>query len=167
MKVNYDSCHLLLSSDEDVNIQIANVTIKTSTSKKLLGVTVDNKLKFDKHFENICQKASRKLNAFVRLVNYMNLPKRRILINVFFNGQFNYWHTIWMFHSRSVNSKIHSLHERCLRMIYNDKHSILEELQVKDNSPSIHHRNIQRLAIQMYMVPNGLSPDIMSDIFQL
>ena len=43
-----------MSSREDVNIQIANVTIKSSTSKKLLGVTIDNKLKFDKHLENIC-----------------------------------------------------------------------------------------------------------------
>ena len=61
MKANLDKCHLLLSSHEDINIQIANVTIKSSTSKILLGVTIDNKLKFDKHAENICQKASRKL----------------------------------------------------------------------------------------------------------
>ena len=27
MKGNHDKCHLLLSSDEDANIQIANVTI--------------------------------------------------------------------------------------------------------------------------------------------
>ena len=75
MKVNHNNCHQLLSSDEEANIQIVNVTIKSSTSKKLLGVTLDNKLKFDKHFESICQKASRKLNAFARLVNCMDLPK--------------------------------------------------------------------------------------------
>ena len=93
MKANHDKSHLLLSSREDVNIQIANVTIKSSTSKKLLGVTIDNKLKFDKHVENICQKASRKLNAPARLVDYMDLSKRRILMNAFFNAQFNYYPT--------------------------------------------------------------------------
>ena len=113
--------HLLLSSHEDVNIQIANVTIKSSTSQELLGVTIDNKLKFHKHFENICQKASRKLNALARLVNLMDLSKRRILINAFFNTQFNFCPTIWVFHSRSLNNKIYRLHERCLRIIYNDK----------------------------------------------
>ena len=56
MKANHDKCHLLLSSAED--IQIANVAIKNSTYKKLLGVTTDNKLKLDKHVENICQRAS-------------------------------------------------------------------------------------------------------------
>ena len=31
----------------------------------------------------------------------------------------------------------------------------------------IHHGNIQRFAIQMYMVANGMSADIMSEILQL
>ena len=128
-----------MSSHEDANIQIANVTIKSSTSKKLLGVTTENKLKFDKHVENICQKASRKLNDLARLVNYMDLPKRRILIHGFFNAQFDYCPTIWMFHSRSLNNKVNRLHERCFRMIYNDKQSNFEELLVRE---SIRHRNI-------------------------
>ena len=55
----------------------------------------------------------------------------------------------------------------CLRMIYNNKQSNFEELLVKDNSVTIHHRNIQHFAIQMYMVANGMSPDKISEIFQL
>ena len=130
-----------MSSHEDANIQIANVTIKSCTSKELLGVTIDNKLKFDKYFESICQKASRKLNALARLVNYMGLPRSRILMNASFNAQFNYCPTIWVFHSRSHNNKINRLYERCLRLIYNDKQSHFEELLVRDNSVSRHHRN--------------------------
>ena len=76
MKVNHDKCHLLLSTQEEANIQIANTTIKCSKSKKLLGIVLDNKLKFDKHVENICQKASKKLNALARVTNYMELHKR-------------------------------------------------------------------------------------------
>ena len=85
-------------------------------------------------------------------------------MNAFFSAQLNY-PTIWMFHSRSLNNKTNRLHERCLRMIYNDKQSNFGELLVRDNSVSIHHRNIQHLKIQMYMVANGMSPDIMSDVF--
>ena len=84
MKVNRDEYHLLLSSHKGANIQIVIVAIKSSVSKKLIGVTIDNKWKFDKHVENICQKASRKINALVRLVSYMDLPKKRILMNAFF-----------------------------------------------------------------------------------
>ena len=45
--------------------------------------------------------------------------------------------------------------------------SNFEELLVKNNSVSIHHENIQHLAIQMPMVANGMSPDIVNEIFHL
>ena len=82
MKENLGKCHL--STQEDANIQISNTTINCSRSQKLLGIVFDNKLKFDKHIENICQKANRKLNALARVTNYMELPKRYILMNAFF-----------------------------------------------------------------------------------
>ena len=167
MEVNHDKCHLQLSTQEEANIQIANVTIKCSKSKKLLEIVLDNKLKFDKHVENICQRASKKLNALARVTNYIALPKRRILMNASFKAQFNYCPAVWMFHNRSLNNKINRLHERCLRIIYNDKHSNFEKLLVKDNSVSIHHNNIPTLAIEMYKVANGMFAEIMNDIFKL
>ena len=97
----------------------------------------------------------------------MELKKRRSLMNAFFDSQFNYCPVIWMFHSRSLNNKINRLHERCLRIIYSDKNSSFEELLEKDNSVSIHHRNIHRLSIEMYKVVHGIAPEIMNDIFQL
>ena len=122
MNVNHDECHLLLSTQEEANIQIDNTTKKCSKSKKLLGIVLDNKLKFDKHVENICQKASKKLNALASVTNYIELHKRRILINAFFKAQFNYCPAVWIFHNRPLNNKINRFHERCLRIIYNGKH---------------------------------------------
>ena len=122
MKANHDKFYLLLSTQEEANIQIANTTIKCSQSEKNLRIILDNKLKFDKHVENVCQKTSRKLNALARVTNYMEILKRRILMNAFFKAQFNYSPAVCMFHSRSLNNKINRLHERCQRIIYNDKH---------------------------------------------
>ena len=62
-------------------------------------MVLDKKLKFDKHIENICQKTNRKLNAPARVTNYMELPKRRILMNASFKAKCNYCPVIWMFHS--------------------------------------------------------------------
>ena len=94
----------------------------------------------------------------------MELPKKRILMNAFFKAQFNYCPSIWMFHT--LNNKINSLHERCLRIIYNDKVSRFEELLHKDNSVSIYHNNIHTLAIEMYKVVNGISPETMNEVFK-
>ena len=130
-------------------------------------MTFDNKLKSEKHINTICQKANRKLNSLARITSYMELTKRRILMNVFFDSQVNYCPLIWMLHSRNLNNKINRLHEHCLRVIYNAKTSSFKQLLKKDNSVSIHHRNIQALDIEMYKVTNGLSPEIMNEIFQI
>ena len=167
MKANLGKCHMLLSSTESLNFQISDKVIHNSQSKKLLGVTFDNKLKFEKHINTICQKANRKLNALARTTPYMELTKRRILMNAFFDSQFNYCLLIWMFHSRNLNNNINRLHERCFQVIYNDKTSSFEQLLENDNSVSMHHRNIQTLAIEMYKVTNGLSPEIMNELFQI
>ena len=57
--------------------------------------------------------------------------------------------------AQSLNHKINRLHERCLRVIYNDGHSSYDELLNLDNSVSIHHRNLQILATEMFRVYTG------------
>ena len=56
-----------------------------------------------------------------------------------------------MCHSRSNHSKINKLHERGLHIIYSDKTSPFEARLEKDDSVSIHNRNIRLLAIEMYL----------------
>ena len=85
----------------------------------------------------------------------------------FFSSQFNYSPLIWMCHNSSSNNNINRLHERCLCLIYNDKSSYFEELMVKNESFSIHHKNIHALAIKMFKVYTKTSPEIMQEVFQI
>ena len=70
-----------------------------------------------------------------------------------------------MFHSRRINNRINRLHERSLRLTYNDYNSSFKDLLSKDKSVSIHERNIQVFATLLYKVINNLSPEIVSEIF--
>ena len=67
-------------------------------------------------------------------------------MNAFFDSQFKYFPVIWMCHSCTNNRKTDRLHERCLRIIYNDKQSSFKELLEKDSSVSVHERIVQILA---------------------
>ena len=71
-----------------------------------------------------------------------------------------------MFHSRIMNNKINQLHERCMRLIYGDKTSSLEELLEQVKSVSIHTRNLQMLATEMIKVYRSMHPPIFSELFR-
>ena len=88
-------------------------------------------------------------------------------MNAFFTSQFSYFPLIWMCHSRSNNRKINMLLERFLRIIYNNQQSSFTEFVNKDNSVSIHIRNIQRFAIEMFRFYNGLLPPLMNNKIKL
>ena len=50
-------------------------------------------------------------------------------------------------------------------LVYNDKQSSYEEILLKNGTVSIHYRNIQILATEMFKVKTELSPEIICDIF--
>ena len=70
-----------------------------------------------------------------------------------------------MFLSRGLNNKINRIHERALRITYNDKSSSFQKLFEKDNPVIIHNRNIKILATETYKFLQGLSPPLMNEIF--
>ena len=166
MKANADKCHLLVSSNESCTAKIEDFSIKNSTEEKLLGVKFDSNLSFENHVTSLCKKTSQKLHALARISHYMDLNKRRNLMKAFITSQFSHCPLIWMFHSRSLNNKINRIHERALRLVYQNNLSFSELLDL-DNSVAVHQKNLQVFVTEIYKVKNGIAPDIMNDIFEL
>ena len=140
-----------VAQTEKLVLTIENQIIKNSKFEKLLDIKFDSELNFNSHMHDICQKAGQKLNAISRITPYMDFVKRRLIVNAFFYSQFNYCQLVWMCHNRTNNNKVNRLHERCLRLIYNDKKSSFEDLLQKDGSVSIRHRNLRTLALEYNM----------------
>ena len=116
-KGNLDKFH------KKTKINVGEFSTENDDYEKLLGVKIDNKLTFDCHISDMCKKANRKINALARIAPFININKRCILMNSFFRLQFTYWPLTWLFHSKTNNRKLNRLHERCLRIIFNDKQS--------------------------------------------
>ena len=162
---NSSKSHFLVGPFVNINLRIADSIIQSSSSEELLGITIDSDLSFSDHISSLCAKANQKLSALARVVKYMSISKRRLLMNSYISAQFNYCPLVWMSHSRSLNNKINKIHERALRLIYEDNVSSFKDLLMKDRSYTIHERNIQYLAIEIFKVKIGISPEIMSEVF--
>ena len=63
-----------------------------------------------------------------------------------------------MCHGRTINKKIYRLHERCLRIVYDNKKSPLQELLEIDKSILIQIKNLQVQATEMLKVFRNICP---------
>ena len=88
----------------------------------------------------------------------MSLKKKKLLMNAFITSQFNYCPLVWMCHSRALNTRINKIHDLALRIVYNDDISPFQDLLEKSGTVSIHHRNLQLLAIEIFKTLHDLSP---------
>ena len=79
---NANKCHVLLSTDKQVQVNIGTAQIENTQNEKLLGIIIDSKLNFDKHIQQICSRVSARLKALARIAPFMNITKRKILMNV-------------------------------------------------------------------------------------
>ena len=84
---------------------------------------------------------------------------------VFIESQFKYCPLVWMFLQRLINDKINKLYERALRIVYNDTVTSFENLLIKDKSFTIHHQNIQLLAIEIYKAIHNLPGGNLNEFF--
>ena len=106
----------------------------------------------------VCSKANRKLTTVSRMLKFLMFKKKRVLIKAYFKSWFKYCPLLWMFQKRQVNNKINHLHERSLKIIYEDSTSLFDTLLEKDMSFSFHDRNIQQLAQEIYRITKGFAP---------
>ena len=168
LKPNPDKWHLLLSEVGDkYAVQIGNEMISNSAEQKILGIYFDNKLNFKCHLNKLCGRASQKIHALARVSNFMSFKQRKLIMDAFISSQFNYCPLIWMCHSRGIHTQINRIHERALRIVYKDNTLSFEKLLEKSGSVTIHHRNIQLLAIEICKALNNLSSPLMAELFKI
>ena len=128
LKANGDKCRLILSTDEPFSINIDNEVIKNSNNRKVLGINLNNSLGFDNHVINICNRVSKKLHTVARTSQFINIHKRRMTMKAFIASKFGYCPLVWIFHNRKSNRRVNKLHERALRIVFQDYVSYLHLL---------------------------------------
>ena len=139
LKANASKWHFFLSPYQHTSIHINRSAIKSSNSEKLLllmadllmciessnsekllGITIHSDFTFKEHINTLYRKASQKLHAFSKILQYLSQHKKRILFKTFIMWQFNYCPLVWMCYCRGLNKQINTIHKRALRIVYQD-----------------------------------------------
>ena len=113
---------------EDLTISINDVDIKPNNSVKLLGITLNNKLNFEKHINSICKSASCQFNALFRSKKFLGFKERKTLIECFVYSNFNYCPIVWHFFYQKLSQKVENLQKRAFQFLQNDYTSSYDDL---------------------------------------
>ena len=65
-----------------------------------------------------------------------------------------------------LNNKMNSVHQKCLRLIYKDKHSKIYKLLRNNCRDSVHTRELNIVATEMFELTEDISPTIIQKFFR-
>ena len=142
--------------DDNEMLNLNNLTIKNSKEREILGIKIDNSLNFNNHIKSICRKAGQKLSALLRISSNLNMRQKELYQSMI-KSQFSYCPLVWMSCSRQSNNLINKIHERSLRISYNDQKTSYQNLLETHNEITIHQRNLQVLIKLLMTSPQQFS----------
>ena len=102
-----------------------NAVIPIAEDFDLLGVTVDNKLKFNRHIAKVCRNVSQQVATLKRMLPY---EIRTTICMSFIAPHFNYCAKSWHFCSKTSATKLEKVNERAIRFVFKDKNTPYRDL---------------------------------------
>ena len=123
--------------------------IESSKSVKILRLTIDNKLNFGIHINNIRKVASAKIKGLGRKRSRLNLSQAKILYNFFILPQFNYCCLVWVFCNKTLQNKINQILKGALLIVYNESSLNFDKLVELDKITTIYFKNIIALLTEV------------------
>ena len=104
-------------NEEDADIKIRNVPLVRVRMGKFLGITVDDKLKFTDHINEVCIKLSRAMGVLFRMSTLVPLQILRSLYYAIFYPHLIYGIVIWGRCGITNINRIKRIHKRAEKLI--------------------------------------------------
>ena len=152
-----DSCN--------ISFGIGGEVIKSEDHVRLLGVEIDNKLKFDVHITSLCKKAARQINVLRRISSFFDESSKLLIFRSFILSNFNYCPLVWHFCGATLTKKLENLQERGLRFVFKDHTSDYCTLLKRAGLPTLSIGRLRSLATEVYKALGSYGPDYSQNMF--
>ena len=152
-------------SDATPDFKCENSSIPVTKEFDMLGITIDNKLKFDNHVAKICRKVSQQIAVLKRMKKMLPFETRRDLYLAFILPHFNYCSETWNFCSKSAADKLERLNERAIRFVFRDKYTSYSELLNALGLSSLKQQRLIKITLSVFnAIHNSLAPKSIQDL---
>ena len=152
-------------SDATLDFKCENSSIPVTKEFEMLGITIDNKLKFDNHFAKICRKVSQQIAVLKRMKKMLPFETRRDLYLSLILPHFNSCSETWTFCIKRAADKLERLNERAIRFVFRDKYTSYSELLNALGPSSLKQQRLIRITLSIFnAVHNSLAPKSIQDL---
>lgn len=128
LRINMGKCHLMIMGKQYLNlnepnkplkIELYDATVSEEREIKLLGVTIDNKLSFEKHVIELTEKCNRNIQFLWRTAKDRNEKHRFMLGNALVVSHLNYCDTVYhRFLTEKLSKMLNSVQYKLLRFMF-------------------------------------------------
>ena len=164
MKANPDKYQTITFDNKrntPMSLTINNVRIDPQDSVKLLGICIDEKLDFSQQTSSVCKKASKQVNAMMRLKSVLCEETRRHVYQAFVYSCFTYCPAVWLLCNKTNLRQLERIHCRALRFLYNDYDGSYDDLLRKGGHRSVKVLLMHSLATEVFKSLNEIGPSYM------
>ena len=153
------------NSDQQLCLKIDDQVMNQCHQVKVSGLTIDSKLNFDKHIQELCSKVNKNVSAFSTIRNYLYIKQIDKLSKKTVLADFNYCPLIWILSTKAANNEINRARKRPLWELYQNNNSSFDKCLMKEAGIKIHIKNLQKLMLEVFKTLNRLNPSYLLEIF--
>ena len=129
---------LSLKGQKRLRLKINENKLSATDNVKLLGIEIDNQLKFSNQAKTLCSKVNKKISAFPRLNMYISREQALTICNAVILSNFNYCPLILLFCNKGAYQEIDLTHKRALRILYKEYECPFKTLVTRSGSFCTH-----------------------------
>lgn len=143
----------------EINLHVQNEKIKFYDEYKYLGIIIDSTLSFNKYFENLYKKISKKLNFFCRISNLLTLKGKLNVYNATIQPHFDYCSTILFSINKIKIQELQKLQNRGMRILLNyNRYTPIKVMLTTLDWMSVDERIYFRTMVFIFKIVNNLFP---------
>ena len=101
----------------DIKLKLQNHDIELSESERLLGINIDNTLKWKTHIDKTIKKCNTQLFLLMRIKQYLDVPTRKLFFNAYILPHLDYCCSIWGNTDKKIMNEIIKFQKRAARVI--------------------------------------------------
>ena len=144
---------------------VNGVKIDQVSEHHLLGITIDNKLRWDSHINNVCKTVSRQVFLLSKLRYIVDIDTRKLFFNAHIKPHIDYASVMWDGCSDVLKKILNSLHRRAVKLILPDTTPTTDQKLKEMRIMTLQKQLEYNKGLFMYRLLSNEAPEYISNLY--